>query len=77
MAIVGSSKIRNWKRLRFPAVSIAYGAPIRFAVEPEPSRERQQEVADAIFDEIKTLYAELNRRGRHGATAPLAGARDQ
>ena len=77
VAIVGSSKIRNWKRLRFPAVSIAYGAPIRFAVEPEPSRERQQEVADAIFDEIKTLYAELNRRGRHGATAPLAGARDQ
>jgi 1-acyl-sn-glycerol-3-phosphate acyltransferase len=59
VAIAGSSKIRNWKRLRFPAVTVEYGPPLRFAREHDPSRERQQDVADAIFAEIKTLYAGL------------------
>jgi 1-acyl-sn-glycerol-3-phosphate acyltransferase len=59
VAIYGSSKIRNWKRLRFPRVRVQFGPPLHFAAEPGASRERQQEIADAIFAEIRILYARL------------------
>jgi 1-acyl-sn-glycerol-3-phosphate acyltransferase len=68
VAIHGSAKIRNWKRLRFPRVSLLFGEPLGFEREREPSRERQQQVADEIFDEIKRLYATLEARG-HVAVA--------
>jgi 1-acyl-sn-glycerol-3-phosphate acyltransferase len=58
IAIHGSSKIRNWKRLRFPRVKVSFGEPLRFEPEPGATRERQQEIADEIFAEIKRLYAE-------------------
>jgi 1-acyl-sn-glycerol-3-phosphate acyltransferase len=56
VAIVGSSKIRNWKRLRFPAVTVEYGPPLHFDTEAAPDRQRQQDTADAIFAEIRVLY---------------------
>ena len=62
IAILGSAKIRNWKRLRFPSVRVQYGEPLRFQREPGATRERQQEVADAIFAEIRSLYARLGQR---------------
>jgi 1-acyl-sn-glycerol-3-phosphate acyltransferase len=61
-AIHGSQRVRNWKRLSFPDVTVYYGDPIVFEREPAPSRERQQEVADQIFGEIKQLYAALDDR---------------
>jgi 1-acyl-sn-glycerol-3-phosphate acyltransferase len=64
IAIHGSARVRNWKRLRFPKVSILYGDPLQFPHEAAPSRERQQEVADEIFAEIKRLYARLEEQGR-------------
>jgi 1-acyl-sn-glycerol-3-phosphate acyltransferase len=62
IAILGSSRIRNWKRLRFPRVHVQYGTPMQFDREPGATRERQQEVADAIFAEIRALYARLGER---------------
>ncbi len=62
IAILGSSKIRNWKRLRFPSVQVQYGEPLHFEREPGATRERQQEVADAIFAEIRALYTRLGQR---------------
>src|SRR5579871_6867211 len=56
IAIYGSSRIRNWKRLRFPRVSVMFGEPLRFEREPGASRERHQEIADAIFVEVRRLY---------------------
>jgi 1-acyl-sn-glycerol-3-phosphate acyltransferase len=70
-AIFGSSKVRNWKRLQFPKVVVQYGEPLRFPVEAEASRERQQEVADEIFAHIKELYAGLEEHGRRGIAARL------
>lgn len=58
-AIHGSSGAHDWKRLRFPRVSVSYGEPLSFAVEPEPSRGRQQEAAEEIFDRVRVLYGEL------------------
>ena len=60
VAIHGSQWVRNWKRLRFPRVTVYYGNPIAFAKEPDAPRERQQDVADQIFREIKHLYGALD-----------------
>ncbi len=59
VAIYGSQKVRNWKRLQLPKVRISFGEPFRFEVVAEPTREQQQAAADEIFAEIKALYDEL------------------
>jgi 1-acyl-sn-glycerol-3-phosphate acyltransferase len=65
-AIHGSSRVRNWKRLQFPKVTVQYGDPIRFEQVDDPTRDQQQAVAEEIFDEIKRLYAGLEQLGRRG-----------
>lgn len=67
VAIYGSQKVRNWKRLQAPKVTVLYGEPMRFPVVAEPSRDEQQAVADAVFAEIRALYGELETVGRAGA----------
>jgi 1-acyl-sn-glycerol-3-phosphate acyltransferase len=66
VAIYGSAKVRNWKRLQFPKVVVQYGDPIRWERVEDPTRDQQQAVADEIFDEIKRLYAGLEQHGRRG-----------
>jgi 1-acyl-sn-glycerol-3-phosphate acyltransferase len=66
VAIHGTQKARNWKRLQFPKVTLLFGEPVSFPAEQNAPRERHQEVADAIFDRVKELYAELDRDGRKG-----------
>ena len=66
IAIYGSQKARNWKRLQFPKVTVQYGQPMAFERVERPSREQQQAVADEIFAGIKRLYADLERHGRKG-----------
>jgi 1-acyl-sn-glycerol-3-phosphate acyltransferase len=71
-AIHGSDRARGWKRLRFPRVTVEYGEPMTFAVEPEPSRERQQEVAEQIFARVREMYEGLATRSaeRSGSRSP-------
>ena len=66
IAIYGSSRIRNWKRLQFPKVTIQYGEPIRWERIEHPTREQQQAVADQILAEIRDLYVGLEQHGRRG-----------
>ena len=66
IAIHGSSHIRNWKRLRFPRVTVQYGEPIGWERIEQPTREQQQAVADAILTEIRRMYAGLEQHGRRG-----------
>jgi 1-acyl-sn-glycerol-3-phosphate acyltransferase len=66
IAIHGSSRIRNWKRLQFPKVTIQYGEPIAWEAIADPTREQQQAVADQILVEIRRLYAGLEEHGRRG-----------
>jgi 1-acyl-sn-glycerol-3-phosphate acyltransferase len=75
VAIHGSSHVRNWKRLQFPKITVQYGEPFRFEQVEEPDRGQQQAVADAIFGEIKHLYAGLERLGRAGAARALRSER--
>jgi 1-acyl-sn-glycerol-3-phosphate acyltransferase len=69
VAIHGSSKVRNWKKLQFPKVTVQYGEPFRYERVSEPTREQQQAAAEDIFSEIKALYAGLDEHGRAGARA--------
>jgi 1-acyl-sn-glycerol-3-phosphate acyltransferase len=66
-AILGSYQVRNWKKLRFPRVTIQFGEPFRFEQLAEPDRGQQQEAADLIFARIKTLHAGLSEVGHRGA----------
>jgi 1-acyl-sn-glycerol-3-phosphate acyltransferase len=66
IAIHGSSRVRNWKRLQFPKVTVLYGNPIRWEKVASPTREQQQQVANEIFGEVRTLYAHLDSLGRRG-----------
>jgi 1-acyl-sn-glycerol-3-phosphate acyltransferase len=66
IAIHGSSRIRNWKRLQFPKTTIQYGEPICWERIENSTREQQQAVADQILVEIRRLYAGLEEHGRRG-----------
>jgi len=66
IAIFGSSRVRNWKRLQFPKVTVQYGEPIRWERVENPTREQQQAVADEILVEIRKLYKGLEDHGRKG-----------
>jgi 1-acyl-sn-glycerol-3-phosphate acyltransferase len=67
LAILGSYKVRNWKRLEFPRVTMQFGTPFKFDVRAETTREQQQEAADYIFERISKLHEELGRLGHKGA----------
>jgi 1-acyl-sn-glycerol-3-phosphate acyltransferase len=56
VAIKGSERARQWKRFRFPKVTIQFGEPLVFAVEEAPGRERQMEVATEVFARVREMY---------------------
>ncbi len=60
VAIHGSQRVRNWKRLQFPRVTVRFGQALRFDAVAAPPRERQQEVADEVMSAIRALYATLD-----------------
>lgn len=69
VAIHGSSRVRNWKRLQFPQITILYGEPLRYERVEAPTRDQQRAVANEILDEIKALYATLDANGRAAMAA--------
>jgi 1-acyl-sn-glycerol-3-phosphate acyltransferase len=72
VAIHGSARVRKWRRLRFPRVTVQFGEPLSFPVEREPSRERQLEVATEVFDRVREMYEGLATRSasRSGSRTP-------
>ena len=74
-AIHGSSKVRNWKRLQFPKVTVQYGEPMRWEAVEDPTADQQQQVANEIFAQIRGLYAGLDSLGRKGVARRLREAR--
>jgi 1-acyl-sn-glycerol-3-phosphate acyltransferase len=59
VAVHGSDEARRWKRLRFPKVRVQYGEPLEYAVEAQPTRERQLEVAADVFDRVREMHSAL------------------
>jgi 1-acyl-sn-glycerol-3-phosphate acyltransferase len=64
VCIHGSERARQWKRLRFPKVTVQFGKPLTFPVEETPSRERQLEVATEVFGHVREMYQALSASGR-------------
>jgi 1-acyl-sn-glycerol-3-phosphate acyltransferase len=67
VAIHGSARVRGWKRLHFPKVTVQFGKPMSFAVEPAPGRERQLEVATEVFAEVREMYEGISTRSERRA----------
>ena len=74
-AIAGSAKVRNWKRLQFPKVTVQYGDALRFEREESPAREQSQAASQVIFERIQELYGGLRQRGRRRAVQAARAAR--
>jgi 1-acyl-sn-glycerol-3-phosphate acyltransferase len=72
VAIHGSARVRGWKRLHVPKVTVEFGQPMTFAAEPAPSRERQLEAATEIFAAVRELYEGIATRSesRAGRRSP-------
>ncbi len=72
VAIHGSARVRGWKRLRFPKVTVQFGEPVSFPVEQAPGRERQLEAATEIFGRVREMYEGLATRSeaRAGHRSP-------
>ncbi len=65
VAIQGSERVRRWKRLSFPKVTVQFGEPLSFPIEEAPSRERQLEVAEQIFAPVRAMHeGQATRSGR-------------
>src|SRR3954465_11908695 len=62
VAIHGSSKVRNWKRLQFPKVTVRYGDPIQWERIQEPTGDQQQAAGDEIFARLGELYHGLDEQ---------------
>jgi 1-acyl-sn-glycerol-3-phosphate acyltransferase len=65
VAIVGSERARNWKRLQFPKVTVRFGAPVQFdrLAEP-PTRDQAQWASEQVFERIRGLWAQVRASGR-------------
>jgi 1-acyl-sn-glycerol-3-phosphate acyltransferase len=74
-AIVGSAEVRQWRRLRFPKVTVQYGDPVRFERVEDPTREQAQAAADIVFESVKELYYGLRREGRRKSIQTARRAR--
>ncbi len=61
VAIHGSERARNWRRLEFPQVTVGYGEPLRYPPEPDAGRERQQQVADEVHAAVRAVHERLGR----------------
>ncbi len=75
IAIQGSSRIRNWKRLRFPRVTVQYGEAMRWEVIEQPTPAQQQAVADEILRAIRVMYTGLEQHGRKGVLRSVRAQR--
>jgi len=64
IAIHGSGSVRKWKKMTFPKVTVQYGEPITFPVNPRPDRDEQMLASNTVFDQVRLMYGALEDKGR-------------
>jgi 1-acyl-sn-glycerol-3-phosphate acyltransferase len=77
VAIHGSQNVRDFRRLRFPKVTVQYGEPMSFAKVEGPSREQSQQAADRVFESVRSMHETLDNEGRRGVIARRRRERGQ
>ena len=71
IAIHGSEHAREAKHGVLPKVTVQFGSPVTFERVEHPSRERSQEVAELVFERVRTMYQALTQQGRRGVLESL------
>lgn len=71
VAIHGSAKVRKFRKFVFPKVTVQFGEPMVFPAIPDSTREQQMDVANQVFDRVRTMYAGLEENGRKGVKQAL------
>jgi len=74
-AIAGSEQARNWRKLRFPKVTVQFGEPLRFERVEEPTKEQAQQASEVVFGRVKEMHGRLRSEGRRGALRASRAAR--
>ena len=73
--LVGSERVRDWKRLKFPKATVQFGDPIRFERVEAPDREQSQAASEEIFARIETLWSGIRENGRTATVRARRAAR--
>jgi 1-acyl-sn-glycerol-3-phosphate acyltransferase len=73
--LVGSERVRDWKRLQFPKVTVQFGDPIRFERVEDPDRDQSQAASEAIFERIEKLWSGIRENGRTATVRARRAAR--
>ena len=74
-AIAGTERVRNWKRLQFPKVTVQFGDPVRFEQVEEPTREQAQAASEIVFEDVRALHSRLRKEGRRRVVKAARAAR--
>jgi 1-acyl-sn-glycerol-3-phosphate acyltransferase len=69
-AIAGTERVRNWKRLQFPKVTVRFAAPLRFERVETPERGQAQAASEVVFDRVKEMHAALKGAPAAQAATP-------
>src|SRR5918997_5418532 len=75
VGLVGSERVRDWKRLQFPKVTVQFGDPIRFEKVADPDRAQSQAASEEIFARIKALWTGIRENGRSATVRARRAAR--
>jgi 1-acyl-sn-glycerol-3-phosphate acyltransferase len=59
VAIHGSERVHQWRRARFPRVTVSFGEPLRFDPVAAPTREQSLAAANKIFARVRAQYEEV------------------
>jgi len=75
VGLAGSERVRDWKRLQFPKVTLQFGDPIRFEQVDAPDRAQSQAASEEIFSRIQVLWNGLRENGRSATVRAARAAR--
>jgi len=74
-AIAGTERVRNWRRLQFPKVTVQFAEPVRFEQVAAPTREQGQAASETVFERVRVMHGRLRKEGRRGAVQAARAAR--
>jgi 1-acyl-sn-glycerol-3-phosphate acyltransferase len=74
-AIAGTERVRNWKRLQFPKVTVQFGKAMQFEQVADPTREQAQAVSEQVFEQVRQMHGRLRSEGRRSAVRAAREAR--
>ncbi|MBN1530797.1 MAG: 1-acyl-sn-glycerol-3-phosphate acyltransferase [Thermoleophilaceae bacterium] len=74
-AIAGTERVRNWRRLQFPKVTVQFGDPVRFEQVESPTREQSQAASEVVFEDVRAMHSRLRNEGRRRVVRAARAAR--